>query len=185
MSAPIWLELVKAGVTVGATLVAAWWARQIGRSQRDIAQKRAETASRQRKVAEAKLNLDLFKERYELFEKVWAFLSAHVIGDPKDQPVWPSQFNSLIPKAQFLFGKRIADYMRDVSEKHVQWAVAHQAVRERPSNIATPEESKAITEGTSWFKSEADECFKRFADYLDFSAWKIDPLDRVFNPNAA
>lgn len=36
-----------------------------------------------------------------------------------------------------------------------------------------------------WFFIEATHCFNRFADYLDFSHWKVGGLARFVNHNAA
>jgi hypothetical protein len=174
VSTPIWLEAIKVVATVGVTLVAAWWARQIGIGQREIARRQANTAHAQRIVSEAKLNLDLFEHRYAIFEKVWAFLSKPVVNSDELE-IWPREFNRVIPRAHFLFGKNIADYMSLASEKHVELATILEAIKQRAGSVATEDESKRIEELQTWFYTEATDCFKKFAEYLNFSTWKADP----------
>jgi hypothetical protein len=172
-----WFEGIKTAVAAGATIVVARWGIKIQASQRDIARQQASIAAEQKRIAAAKLNLELFEERYAVFERVWTFLSAHVVGDDKDLPLWPADFNNLIPKAQFLFGENIAEYMREISSKHTKLATTYQALRQR-ADVASAEQAELITDLQGWFYTEASQCFKRFADYLDFSAWKADLFDR-------
>lgn len=179
MSEPvIWLELVKTAATVGATIVAAVWASRLGTSQRDIAKQQALTAFEQKRISAAKLNLDLFKERYDLFMKVWGFLSDALedTADKHSHPLQP-EFTNLIPKARFLFGDEIANYMGEANKKRVQlWTLLHMQRRGEGNPTF---EGKNIGDMHTWFSDEATNCFRRFADYLDFSAWKIDPLERL------
>jgi hypothetical protein len=185
MSQPIvWLEVLKVASTVAASGVAAWVAWRIGSSQRDIAKQQADTAAAQREISLAKLNLDLFEERYAIFHQVWGFLSA-ALDDTADvpHPLRP-EFTNLIPKARFLFGKQIAEYMGEANQKRVNlWTVLREQQRTGDGLV----EFQGMTVGDLhlWFAQEATDCFKRFADYLDFSAWKADPVGRVLNPNAA
>ncbi len=174
------LELAKLLVTTIATGVAAYYAIKIAASQRDIAKRQAETALAAKKVAEAKLNFDLFEERYALFEQVWGFLSRPV--DYENPQPMRSDFTNLIPKAQFLFGAPIADYMREASSKQIELSSMIRQQRNKPLN---PEQVERMYETELWFAEEAMGCFKKFAPYLDFSAWKVDPLERFFNLNAA
>jgi len=178
----IWLEMVKVGATLAAAGAAAYVAYTIGSSQRDIAVRQADTAAAQRKVSEAKLNLDLFEERYALFEKVWGFLST---GPNQSESINASlrpEFTNLIPRAQFLFGSEIADFMRDASKRRIDLAVAHVQLT---SGNMPPDLPQKIAEMETWFHTEASNCFKRFAPYLDFSVWKADPLERLLSKNAA
>ncbi|UEP34910.1 hypothetical protein LL998_01015 [Burkholderia ambifaria] len=66
-------------------------------------------AWRQYHVARAKLNLDLFEKRYELFNMVWAFASFVVQdGPPSLQAPERIELKNLNPKIEFLFGDEIA-----------------------------------------------------------------------------
>jgi hypothetical protein len=173
----IWLELLKTAVTTGATVVVGYWAIQVSRSQRDVAERQASTAAMQRKIAEAKLQLDLFEQRYAVFEKVWEFLSASTNTDGAIS--LHADLTNLIPKAKFLFGKTIANYMLEAHEKRVELDAAWRRYKAR--TVTGEEDTQKITELEGWFHDEASNCFKHFAEYLDFSRWRVDPIDRFFN----
>ncbi len=168
-----WFEGLKWVVTVAV----GWAAVNVARSQRDVASSQAKTASLQRRTADAKLSLDLFDQRYPVFEKVWEFLSdsTRTEGTLTNH----SELSNLIPKAEFLFGKPIADYMRDMHDKRVKLDTAHRRVKANTSS--TEEDEKAIADLEHWFHEEASNCFKRFADYLDFTRWKVDALERLLS----
>lgn len=176
------LEIAKLLTTVIAAGVAAFVAWKIGSSQRDIAKRQAETASAAKEVAHAKLNLDLFEQRYAVFETVWWFLSG-VVQDPMKEITDPL-FTNEIPKAQFLFGKPIADFMRQASTKQTELQILERKMASVTYQLVETENLRVL-ELQTWFYDEANNCFKRFGDYLDFSSWKADPLGRLFNVNAA
>jgi hypothetical protein len=158
-----WIEVAKLVATIAAASVAAWVAYRIGSSQRDIARE-------QKRIAAAKLNLELFEERYALFEKVWGFLSEAVTKDELD--LLGTGFGNLIPKAQFLFGDEIAEYMRDISAQRTQLAVLLHAQKQLLNTGRASPHTEAIYKHQIELQQEAIDCFKRFAPYLDFSNWK-------------
>jgi hypothetical protein len=165
-----WIEVAKLLATVAAASVAAWVAYSVGSSQRDIAKQQADTAAEQKRIAAAKLNLELFEERYALFEKVWEFLSEAVTKDELD-PLGAG-FGNLIPKARFLFGDEIADYMKDISARRTELAVFLHAHKQLLNTGRASPHTDAIYQQQIELQQEAVECFKRFAPYLDFSNWK-------------
>jgi hypothetical protein len=174
---PLWLEISKLVVGTGATLAIGAWATTIARSQRNIAGQQRDIASAQRAVAHAKLNLDLFDHRYAIFEATWQFLS-EATKDASSKVLHP-EFTNTIPRAEFLFGRPVADYMREASQKQTQVGLIHVRT-EKNANVVPAEDVAAITDLEGWFYSEATSgCFRRFADYLDFAAWRVDPLDRL------
>src|ERR1700722_13894746 len=87
-------------------------------------------ALRQYKVAEAKLNLDLFERRYKIFEQVWKTVSDTFSYGPKDQKLFGevglgrlgTPFNFYSPEAGFLFGKEVQTYIHELAKK---WAQFH------------------------------------------------------------
>jgi hypothetical protein len=167
------LEIAKLVVTALVSLIVGGVTGWIALSQKRIAQQQARTAAEQRKVSAAKLNLDLFEERYALFYKVWGFLSDALedTADKVPHPLRP-EFTNLIPKARFLFGNEIADYMIEANTMRVRlFTVLRQ--QERGEGLAKFE-GRTLADYQQWFAEEATKCFKRFADYLDFSAWKRD-----------
>jgi hypothetical protein len=176
----IWLEVLKVGATVLASAVAGWVAYNIGSAQKDIASRQASTAEAVKNINQAKLNLDLFEERYKLFEEVWGFLSRPF--DYSSRAVGNPTFTNLIPRARFLFGKEIGDYMTEAHSKQIELATLLLMSDKKTLNN---EQSKKLQDLEHWFHSEATACYIRFGDYLDFSHWKVNILDRFFNPDAA
>jgi hypothetical protein len=165
------IEWVKVAATIIASFVAAWVSIKIGRAQRDIAAQQAAIADEQRKIAGAKLNLELFEQRYAIFETVWRFLS-DALEDHADRfpnPLRP-EFTNMIPKARFLFGDSIAEYMVEASQKRVAlWTVLRMQQRQGGNPMF---EGQTVADLQIWFSNESTKCFQRFGDYLDFSAWK-------------
>jgi hypothetical protein len=177
--AHLWLEVSKLVVGTGATVAVAAWATTIASSQRKIAAQQRDIASAQRAVAHAKLNLDLFDRRYAIFDTTWQFLS-QATKDASTK-VLHSDFTNAIPRAEFLFGRQIADYMREASRNQTQLALIYLRTQKN-ADVVLAEDANSISELETWFYSEATTgCFRRFADYLDFAAWKIDPLDRLLS----
>jgi len=66
----------------------------------------------QYRVAKAKLKLDLFERRFNIFHKAWTSLSEAVIDESKIQQYgfW-SPFNNDLHEASFLFGKKVTKYL--------------------------------------------------------------------------
>lgn len=167
-STQLGLEIAKVVATLVASSVAAWVAYSIGSSQRDIAKQQAEIAAEQKRIAAAKLNLELFEQRYAMFYKVWGFLSETF--HTENEELISFDFTNEIPKAQFLFGQEIADYMREAEKKRGKLAMLHRKLV--VTGNSSDEDTKQTTELGIWFYQEAGNCFERFAPYLDFSAWK-------------
>ncbi|WP_250466137.1 hypothetical protein [Caballeronia sp. GAFFF2] len=127
----------------------------------------------QYRVARAKLNLDLFEKRYELFTMVWAFVSnvaAH--GAPAlISPEKTALVNS-IPKIEFLFGSAIANYVQDISSKAgTLWMIdQHKQVK---IDVVPEEKIDEHLQLLEWFTNEAMQGVReRFGVYLNFEAWR-------------
>ena len=164
------LELGKLAVTTLVSIVVGYVTWRISSGQKAIAASQRDIALEQRRVATAKLNLDLFDRRYELFMEVWGFLSHGAVGDVVQYS--DPKFTNLIPKARFLFGDDIADYMNEASTKKTQLALANKQKTSAP--YATPDADQQIYDLSIWFTTEGKDCFKRFANYLDFANWKAE-----------
>ncbi|MGS1003080.1 hypothetical protein [Burkholderia glumae] len=130
-------------------------------------------AWRQYRVAKAKLNLDLFERRYELFLIVWKFLSSVVQGGMRalnsEQRI---KMTNSIPKMEFLFGRDVANYVVDVNQKSVElWSIERATATN--NDVMPPEHIRRHTELMTWFSNEAlAGARKRFGVYLDFEKWK-------------
>lgn len=170
----LWMEILKVLVTTAATGVAAFFAIKISEGQLGIARQQAMTASSAAKTAQAKLNLDLFHLRYDLFEKVWDFLSGPIQTENTD--LTHPHFTNLIPKARFLFGDEIANFMLEASKNRTALAML---LKRQSKGGLDDRSSDQMMELQTWFYDEASSCHYRFADYLDFSTWRADPIDRL------
>lgn len=129
-------------------------------------------AYRQYRVAKAKLNLDLFEKRYELFEHVWALASAVMHGKVVGM-VDPVRLNvtNALPKIEFLFDAGIAAYVREISESSAELWQIHQQMMQAGYGISTEyvERRRSLV---SWFGEQAlGGCQARFGAYLDVAKW--------------
>jgi hypothetical protein len=122
---------------------------------------------RQYQVAKAKLKLDLFQKRYDIFHKTWVTLSDAVLrGTHEDHHGMATPFNNFLPEAAFLFGPEIAKYLDEVSTK---WTELHGLGSAKNSTETTDR----MMELEQWFFDQASEgAKKKFGKYLDFKNWK-------------
>ena len=122
------------------------------------------------RVAKAKLNLDLFEKRYAIFEATWTELSKAVQqGAPH---ISNSAFTNLFPKAEFLFGPEIREYMSEVSNRVTELWTIEQKVKAN-SQIMPADVIGRDAELLTWFSKHAmTECRARFGPYLDFKSWR-------------
>lgn len=109
-------------------------------------------AYQQWKVARAKLDLDLFEQRYALFELLWAFVSVHT-DDPEDVEQAARALKHAVPKFYFLFGPEIGGYVEEVLAEGSQDPA--KPLSKRPLRAA----------------DEANDVRERFGRYLDFKEW--------------
>lgn len=122
-------------------------------------------AWQQWRVSQAKLNLDLFQRRLEIFELTWGALSrAHLhVRDPEKD----LQFSNRRPEARFLFGVEVADYMSEIVKKQI---TLDMLLKISQRSGADDQQILALTQ---WFGDHAQENCKRvFGAYLDFSKWR-------------
>ena len=130
----------------------------------------AYVAVHQWRVAKAKLNLDLFDRRYAIFEATWTELSQSI--QTQNVRITNPAFTNLLPKAQFLFGPEIRDYMLEVSNQIGQLWVIQQKVKAN-NNIIPQDMISKDQDLTKWLADHAmTECRARFAPYLDFRNWR-------------
>lgn len=154
MSGSIWCEVAK-GIPAGIVALIA-----------------AGIAYRQYQVAKAKLNLDLFERRYEVFLAVWEFTSVVVQkGAPSLRSDERNKLTNLMPQIQFLFGKDLADYVYEIQSKHASLWVIEQATQAN-NGVMPAEHIQQQLDLMKWFADEALEGVKqRFGKYLNFENW--------------
>ncbi|WP_413122083.1 hypothetical protein [Burkholderia orbicola] len=129
-------------------------------------------AYRQYRVARAKLNLDLFEKRYELFTLVWEFASSVTTkGPPPLLAPERAAVTNLLPKIEFLFGANIAQYVRDLNANAATlWAIKQ--ATEANNDVMRPEHIYRHLELMKWFADEAMVGIrKQFGVYLKFEQW--------------
>ena len=122
-------------------------------------------AWQQWRVSRAKLNLDLFQRRLEIFEMTWGALSRASLHmrDPESD----LKFSNRRPEAQFLFGSEIENYIAEIVHKQIALDMLLK-LRERTSS-----QDREILDLTKWFEDHAREkCKRLFGAYLDFSKWR-------------
>lgn len=117
-------------------------------------------------VAKAKLKLDLFERRYQIFLQTWAILTktakegASVSADGLHTP-----FNNFLPEAEFLFGKAIREYLEELAK---QWTL----LKGYEHSTGVPNVADKINELGQWFLEEASTGAKsQFGKYLAFEEW--------------
>jgi hypothetical protein len=108
-------------------------------------------AYQQWKVARARLDLDLFEQRYALFELLWAFVSAD--ADAAEDAV--RALKRAVPKFYFLFGPEIGIYVEEVLAEGIPQQDPAKPLSKRPEPTV----------------HEANDVRKRFGRYLDFKEW--------------
>jgi hypothetical protein len=119
------------------------------------------------RVSKAKLKLDLFDRRYEIFMKTWKILSGVVSNGTRTENLGlGTPFNNFLPEAKFLFGKDVSNYLDEVSNK---WAKLHGIEgMDRASEYAA-EKTVLLT----YFHDQAEKGVKEvFGPYLNFDEWK-------------
>jgi hypothetical protein len=132
-------------------------------------------AWRQYQTARAKLKLDLFDRRYEIFMATWSHLSSVVQNGPELKNETSQAFEILkkfrnnIPQAGFLFGKEIERYLDEIHEKQME---AWELRLKYDLGDLSQQEIVRKTELTNWFINEARDAKRRFRPYLDLRSWQ-------------
>jgi len=126
-------------------------------------------AWRQYRVARAKLNLDLFEQRYELYRLIWELLSAQ--GTPVSQ--LETNFGNSIPKAFFLFGSEVGDFMFECLNRLHQLRVARRKLGQtEPGDPARGAIEREVVVLLDFWEIELKRLRSRFAKYMDFKEWQ-------------
>ena len=122
-------------------------------------------------MAHAKLNLDLFQQRYEIFEHTWSMLSSTIQPRP-NQASLEKDFANARPRARFLFGKEIAEYMDEISRRSTEQQMIMMRTAAR-GTVMLPEDVQRHLDNNKFFLQEASGGARDlFGKYLDFSEWR-------------
>lgn len=166
----LFIEVLKVAPALILTGLVGIGGLAIASRQADIAGKQAAIAASQAEVARARLKLDLFEKRYEVFYLAWGFMSSAMMeGIPNDMS--DSKFTNMIPQAGFLFGPEIEDYLRLAAQNWTELWVIGQRLRANPDSVSAADHDRRV-ELMIWFSEEARGGAKRrFSGYLDFAQW--------------
>jgi hypothetical protein len=151
----LWPELIKGVPTALVALIVGLVAAGI--------------ALRQYRVARAKLNLDLFEDRYAIFDVITNFLRDHREVANHEFDV---AFRESISKAYFLFGPEIGEFMRTAwlnSTALVRARLKLENARGAPRELDAERE---VAELESYFVNQSVLLRRRFAPYMDFAEWR-------------
>ncbi len=154
----LWSEFVRAGPAIVALL---------------IGLAAAAIAVQQYRVAKAKLQLDLFEERYKVFEAVHAFCNAQAKGEAETS-AWDS-FVEARRKSYFLFGQDIPDFCNELVRNAVDLEDHRDQVASANDKGLQLEEVRVlqyqIEDLEAFFRTQAYAGRAVFQRYMNFSAW--------------
>ncbi len=116
------------------------------------------------------MNLDLFEKRHHIFQKTWECLSNIYAENPQKRQ---QDLSNLIPEASFIFGKNIEAYMKEISNKLIEYNILKIKINNAANGQLTQIDINRNTELATWLLNEATTGSKIiFSEYLDFSKWK-------------
>ena len=166
--APGWVESGSLSFEMAKGLPAAFVTLVIGWIAATIARRQLIVAAEQKRVATAKLNLDLFDRRLKIFEATEQFLMNSFPGAPQDK----TDFINLFAEASFLFESEVEAYMKLALKNRVDLVtIGLRAAGNQ--GMVRPEDIARDTELVQWFSDEhGGGCRLVFAPYLDFSEWR-------------
>jgi hypothetical protein len=112
-----------------------WWAEVlkilptfiVGLIAARIAWQQSATAMEQRRISQAKLNLDLFDRRLAIFNATWGRASA-VLNTDKPMLAPPDMTNRYA-EASFLFGPEVEEFMKQLATTMTSLAMAREHLK--------------------------------------------------------
>lgn len=169
--APGWFESGSLSFELMKGLPAAFVTFVIGLIAAYIAWRQFQVAKEQKRVAHAKLNFDLFQQRYEVFECTWSMLSSMIQERPNQVQI-EMDFNNARQRARFLFGAEVADYMGEISRRCTDQEFIMLVTKQR-GDVMLPEDVERYAENNTWLFDQASSGARdHFGRYLDFSEWR-------------
>jgi hypothetical protein len=143
---------------------------------------------RQLMATKAKVNLDLFKDRMEVFNATWAVLPEVITAQHYEQ-ITPNMkaFYDMIPKGEFLFGNDVAEYMKLIRERFNRLNIIretvninHQTIDSADSdadmNSLKNETHDLLIESNKiriWLLNQGQgHCQAMFGRYMSFGKWR-------------
>ena len=161
LNGAFWIEVAKAAPTAIVAALIGGLTVRVAHQQRSI-------AAEQKRIAAAKLNLDLFDRRLKVFEATREFLRNSIPGGPNGLfATIPS-----LSEASFLFGDEVVDFMILAVNNNVELRTLEGRVAAN-GGIPPPDVLPRLPELENWFLNNANGgCIKVFMPYLGFSRWQ-------------
>jgi hypothetical protein len=125
------------------------------------------------RTARAKLNLDLFERRLDIYKKAFALLRSGSAATPAGPDVHKEliELVELLPQAAFLFRKDILTFLVTLHSKSLEASI-DAATRDRLAEKANQGLMLKVTANQQWFGDQAAVAREMFDSYLSFAKWK-------------
>jgi hypothetical protein len=124
----------------------------------------------QYRVARAKFRLDLFEQRYAVFEIMWTYLSRFG-QDTREEKEAEASMHNAIPRAYFLFGGVIGRFFEEVNGMAIQYRVATTAIRSAQRPEDEEQLKNKMQESMVFMQENVNTLRERFKPYLGFHKW--------------
>ena len=139
-----------------------------------IAYQQWKTSRRQHELAQDKLKLDLFDQRYKVYQGLLDFIdAANIDGRPSREAF--GRFYLAINPAKFLFGDDLWKYLelvrKQAADLRAAGAMIAKATEDRCETIPMAhltQASETERELLTWFYNQPEEASKQFLPYLNF-----------------
>jgi hypothetical protein len=140
MKTLVWVQALAGPIATMIAATAATWITWVFNSrQLMIAEKQVSIADGQKRIAAGRLNFDLYKQRYAVFEAARRFLAEVVAHDHVDAAK-VLKFNIETADGVFLFDDDIVDYLDTLREKVLRLRVVK--VRAKAAEEGDDEEKR-------------------------------------------
>ncbi len=147
-----WLSILQACIPVVIAAMVAW------------------VGWRQLVTAKAKLNLDLFEKRMDVFEIVLGALTHGAAQRAVPEPELREMLEAA-PSARFLYGESVDAYIQEIAQKNFELNRLL-VERHKAGNIMNSPEHQAVMTCQMWFAAQRVECVKLFEPFLSFEKWR-------------
>lgn len=138
----------------------------------------AYVAWRQWSTAQAKLKLDLFEKRYELFELLWTFVSSRTGAEDLDSAKAKNvaaRFSNAQHKFDFLFDEASKVYVKELMSRSIKQDMAH-FIANSPPTVPARVQAAGLeyVEHSQWFSQQVDLIGPKFRRFIHSPEWNDD-----------
>jgi hypothetical protein len=144
-----------------------------------VAYQQLQVARSQRRLAQEKVRLDLFKDRLRAYRALADFLNVAEGAAPEELWRQVQLLQDATAEAFFLFGPQIGDLYRDAITHAIQLKELLKSLRaQEPESQRHVELSHEVLSEIAWFGKTRQAMRHVFRGYLDFSEWTHAELRR-------